>query len=226
MRKLGAFILTVIISIVAIVGVIVGWGMLSSSNECDHEYYFSDYKPASVKENGYEEYSCLNCGDVYREVIPMLEETSDQKISAEETTAKKQNLLALPIYSKSGDNVVDPVSFEADILDIEGYHHKNCYQILCVDPIGETEYQRWELNGEYKEVEGTIYMRQGNSSTSYWLEFYSGSELLYTTERLSKESTEVSFLFSVENVEFFSMCCRCEGSNGSWIIADQITISK
>ena len=220
----------VIVLMVAVLLVIVGMVayQLSSRGEgtCAHDYYLADYVPATEEENGYREYTCLHCRDTYRETVPMLEMREDVALDAQEgENTRSYNLFTLPVYSMSGRNIVNPVSFEADLLDVEGYHHKNCYQLLCSNSSSDPAYQRWELEGEYSKVDGTIYMREGNPG-SFWLEFYDGEELIYTTERLSVESTSVSFSVDVTGVNFLTMYGKFQGSMGCWIIADQITITK
>ncbi len=220
----------VIVLTVAVLLVIVGMVayQLSSRGEgtCAHDYYLADYVPATEEENGYREYTCLHCRDTYRETVPMLQMREDVALDAQEgENTRSYNLFTLPVYSMSGRNIVNPVSFEADLLDVEGYHHKNCYQLLCSNSSSDPAYQRWELEGEYSKVDGTIYMREGNPG-SFWLEFYDGEELIYTTERLSAESTSVSFSVDVTGVNFLTMYGKSQGSMGCWIIADQITITK
>jgi len=74
-------------------------------------------------------------------------------------------------------------------------------------------------------VTGTVYMRQGNSN-SYWLEFYDGEQLIFTTPRLSATNTKVEFSFDVTGVEYLTMYGRKEGATaGTWIIADPIHIT-
>lgn len=228
--KIGkAIMFTVVLLLVG--GIVLGCLLLGQlEKECTHNYYLSDYVAATAQENGYNEYTCSNCGDSYEEVIPALGEENPQEAESQEkqeeepSIARNVPLFSLPVYSSSDDNVVNDIRYEADILDIDGYHHKDCYQICCSRFENIPCYRRWELQGKYSQVSGTIYMRQGED-TSFWLEFYDGEQLIHTTKRLSKETTVVSFDFDVTDVNFLTMYAWCEGSEGAWIIADNIYIS-
>ncbi len=193
--------------------------------ECEHNFYLSDYLAATAAENGYNEYTCLNCGETYRETIPALGEKSGEteEESMQEFT-RTLPLLSLPAYSSSDSAAISHVYYKAEVMDIGGWKHEDCYEICCSESKNEPSYRRWELGGDYAEVSGTIYMRQG-ASTSYWLEFYDGEQIIFTTPRVSKESPSAEFSFDVTGVEYLTMYGWRDGSTGSWIIADNIYIT-
>ncbi|MBR5792114.1 MAG: hypothetical protein IKY34_03275 [Ruminiclostridium sp.] len=216
-------ILSVAVCCVAIVSLLASCGEKS----CEHEFYLSDYVAPTATENGHNDYACLNCGTTYQEAIPATGEAPPgvvgddiESTEPEEDVSRAISLLSLPVYSSNGTSV----SYEADIEDIDGWRHKDCYQICCSHSETSPNFRRWELAGNYSEVSGTIYMRQGNSC-SYWLEFYDGEQLIYTTPRLSSSTTSVDFSFDVTGVEYLTMYSWVDGSNGCWIIADPINIT-
>ena len=210
----------------------VSVGLLSSCGEktCEHEFYLADYVAPTATENGHNDYACLNCGTTYQEAIPATGENlvtaeDDPESTAPEAAATRTiSLLSLPEYSSSDSSAVGHLSYEADIEDIDGWRHKDCYSICCSRSESDPCFRRWELAGNYAEVSGTIYMRQGNSC-SYWLEFYDGEQLIYTTPRLSSSATSVEFSFDVTGVEYLTMYSWVDGSTGTWIIADPINIT-
>jgi len=206
----------------------VSVGLLSSCGEktCEHEFYLSDYVAPTATENGHNDYACLNCGTTYQEAIPATGETEGPTgggFGEEPTPSRTLDLLSFPAYSSSDSAAIAHLQYEAEILDFDNWKHENCYQICC--GFSDDCFRRWELNGGYSEVTGTVYMRQGNSN-SYWLEFYDGEQLIFTTPRLSATNTKVEFSFDVTGVEYLTMYGRKEGATaGTWIIADPIHIT-
>lgn len=190
--------------------------------QCEHQFYRSDYVAPTELENGYDEYTCLNCDKTYQEVIPA-EGQAETKEESSDPSSHTLDLLSFPAYSSSDSTAIAHLQYEAEILDFDNWKHENCYQICC--GFSDDCFRRWELNGGYSEVTGTIYMRQGNSN-SYWLEFYDAEQLIFTTPRLSATNTKVEFSFDVTDVEFLTMYGRKEGATaGTWIIADPIQIT-
>lgn len=218
---------------IVLVLIILGLGVaivycFSASEEkiCNHDFYLSDYIAPTESENGQNEYTCLQCGETYQEVIPALGESSEepQQQDEGELNTRTLQLLALPAYSSSDSPAIFHNEYKGETMDIAGWKHEDCYEICCSASKNEPYYRRWELNGDYREVSGTIYMKQG-ASTSYWLEFYDGEQLIFTTPRLSDQSHSVEFTFDVTGVEYLTMYGCREGSSGSWIIADDILIT-
>ncbi len=203
-----------------------------TGNECDHNYYRSDYVEASVGKEGYEEYTCSECGKTYTEVIPALKsseieqpESGSGEPEQEEEKAEEEdtqvNLLDLPFYSTSED-YNDPFEYETDIQDLDGWRHKDCYSVLCTYDEGiDACFTRWELDGAYNTLCGTICLRDKSVN---WLEFYDGNDLIYTTDKISEENTSTSFEIDVRDVEYLTMYCYSD--QVSWIIADDIILTK
>lgn len=220
-KKVIVFVLFLLICGVAV----MYFRSVPEEEVCDHEFYLSDYIAATASENGYNEYTCLRCGETYRETIPALGEGGEkEEEDVLQETSRTLPLLSLPVYSSSDSPAISHVYYKAEIMDIDGWKHEDCYEICCSESKNEPSYRRWELGGDYAEVSGTIYMRQG-ASTSYWLEFYDGEQLIFTTPRLSEQSPSVEFSFDVTGVEYLTMYGRREGSSGTWIIADNIYIT-
>lgn len=199
--------------------------LLQGEKECEHDFYLSDYVAPTGTENGYNEYTCLKCQETYQETIPTTGEPESPEGFGSESTVRTLDLLSFPAYSSSDSPAVAHLSYEAEILDIDNWKHENCYQFACSASENEPCFRRWELNGDYSEVSGTIYMRQGNS-TSYWLEFYAGEQIIFSTPRLTANNTKVEFTFDVTGVEYLTMYGRKEGATaGTWIILDPIQIT-
>lgn len=196
----------------------------SLSKECSHNYYLSDYSAASSSKNGYNLFTCSECGNTYKETIPATDASGTETNSSKKSSSQVP-LLSLPVYSQSND-IVSIVEYKSSTEDIDAWKHTDCYTICCEDSNTSLEnFLRWELDEQYSTVSGTIYMKQG-ADNSYWLTFYDGDKLLYTTSRLTSENTSVSFEFNVSNVEYLTMYAWLDGLsyNGCWIIADNIYI--
>lgn len=141
-------------------------------------------------------------------------------------TSKKINLFDLGTYSDSG-KAVDPWSFYTSIEDVKGYKHENAYGFSCTS--GDDNWVRFDLNGKYTTLEGTIYRREpmiGNEDVS-WLKFCDGEDFLYTTGKLSENNYTTSFTVDVTGVKYLTIYFCSESSywNG-FIIADPLVISK
>ncbi len=91
---------------------------------CNHNHYLSDYQDASTSKNGFQEFTCSNCGNSYREVIPFMKNVADDELSAEEkpdnTRKKSVKLFDLPAYSDKDvlDYVAGGLSYESEVTDV------------------------------------------------------------------------------------------------------------
>ena len=76
---------------------------------CDHHYYLSGYTAATSSSNGYQEFTCSECGSTYRETIPMdhTAGASSQTSKPDLTRKRSVNLFDLPVYSNK--NAIDGV---------------------------------------------------------------------------------------------------------------------
>ena len=199
-----------------------------ASKNCNHEYYLSEHSMAVKNRNGYNIYTCKYCGDSYKEVIPPAGESLATQAGSEENdgsyskSSRSIRLFALPKYS--GDATVD---YCADRIDTAGYRHKDCYMLACRDKY--FEYVRYDLDGKYSRVSGSIYQLEDNSGPM-WLEFYDGDEFLFSSARLGKENKSVDFDFDITGVKYLTVYPKREVydviSDGCWMIADQIMLEK
>lgn len=197
----------------------------SAEAACEHDYHRSDYVAATAEENGYEEFTCSKCGNSYREVIPAVDSSSVSGSSAEEDTGSTGNqlvLFSMPVYSSE----IEP-EYESDILDSEGWHHKDCYSLCCGDKEYTTNYIRWELDKKYSTVSGSIYLENTPKYGRYWLVFCDETDTpVFTTENLNSSTSSTEFEFDVSGVKFLTMYAYCQDVDHHWIIADNIYITK
>ena len=198
---------------------------------CNHNYYLSDYTDATTSNNGFKKFTCSGCGSSYQEVIPTktastpTEAPQNTVTVPEETTpdlTRKHsvNLFDLPVYSCE-DGYVDSLCYRAEETDVDGWKHKDCY-IIC-----GSEFERWyryELNGKYSTVSGTIY-DYANSGGSGWLEFYDGKDFMAATPKVDNETTSIEFEIDITNVEYLTVHFRSTEA-GTWMIADDIVLTK
>lgn len=222
-----------IIAIVAIVAALFLFsqelkGLLpgrDASKNCNHEYYLSEYSMPERNRNGYSLYTCKYCGASYKDVIPATAEASDPQADSEEDdgsyskSSRSIRLFALPKYSGDAN-----VEYCDDRTDSAGYRHKDCYKLACQDKY--YEYARYDLDGKYSRVSGSIYQLEGNYGT-LWLEFYDGDEFLYSTARLTEENKSVDFSFDITGVRYLTVYPKTDYMfHGCWMIADQILLEK
>ena len=216
-----------LLALVLAVSVALSGCSSSKSATCEHSYYASDYSAPTTSENGYNEYTCKNCGDSYREVIPMLsaDVTSTSAPEADNDGGRKKddrtiNLFDLPIYSSSY-STSEP-SFESDYLDISGYHHENCY-ILWGDR--NNNWVRYDLGGNYSKLSCKLYGSHNSYGNTY-VEFYDGDEFLGSTARMNQENPSTEYELDITGVEYLTIYCKGESYDSSHVIFDPITISK
>lgn len=203
----------------------------SSGNQtvCSHNYYLSSHSDATSSENGFNEYTCSNCGKSYREVIPPkgMEEgnsngTSD--IEAPDLTRKQSvNLFDMPAYSDKDvlSGSVGLLEYESEAIDVEGWKHSDCYRICG------SKYEAWvryELDGKYSTIFGKLY-DANDSGGSGWLEFYDGDDFLAATPKVDSTSTSAEFEIDITDVEFLTVHFRATEA-GTWMIADDIVLTR
>ncbi|MCI6927031.1 hypothetical protein [Butyricicoccus porcorum] len=202
----------------------------SAKAVCDHDYHRSDYAAATTDENGYEEFTCSKCGDSYREVIPALDGVSGSDSSSEENTGSTGNQLVLfdlPEYSSSSNEMISVSYYESDIVDVEGWHHKDCYTLCCGEKDKEKSYIRWELDQKYESVSGSIYLEKEPRDGRCWLVFCDEDNTpIFTTDNLNNNAASVKFEFDVSEVKFLTMYAYCQDISNPWIIVDNIYITQ
>lgn len=201
---------------------------------CSHDYYASNYVPATTTSNGYTEYTCKLCGESYKEVIPQKEPTnsegehvnSPEDVGGYSKDSKTVNLFDLPIYSKS-DDFIDTVIFMDDAVDTKGYHHYNCYEVATSE--SGLRYVRYDLGGKYRTITGTLFEFQSDSGRggTGWLEFFDGEEFLFATDKVTDETSSVTFSFDISDVKYLTIYPKCNNQYAcTWLGSDEIKISK
>lgn len=203
---------------------------VTAQKNCDHSYYLSNYAEATASTNGYKELTCSNCGNSYREVIPvkgaqgiMTEDGPVQDVVDEAPNMTRKRSIKLfdyPLYS-SECGIVQTLNYCAEETDVDGWKHKDCYK-LC-----GSEYENWyryELSGKYTTVSGTIY-DANKAGGSGWLEFYDGEDFLAATPKVDEENTSVEFEIDITGVEYLTVHFRST-EPGTWMIADDIVLTK
>lgn len=218
-RKTGAMMLATMMMLVSFAGCSAG------RKDCDHNYYLSEHKDASVTDNGYKEYTCSECGNSYHEVIPAKEAMVSSEKGKEETrdlTRKRSvNLFDLPVYSDEEvvSGTVLSLSYSAEETDADGWKHTDCYR-LCG---AKTErWIRYDLGSKYSTVSGKLY-DANNSGGSGWLEFYDGEDFLAATPKVDSQTVSVAFEIDISGVEYLTVCFRAT-EPGTWMIADDIIL--
>lgn len=80
---------------------------------CAHDYYISDYAPATYTSNGFTEYTCKQCRKSYKEVVPQMEDKTEVVPQTEDktevTAAREEN-------EETTASTEPSYSFEFDIV--------------------------------------------------------------------------------------------------------------
>lgn len=76
------------------------------------------------------------------------------------------------------------------------------------------------LDNKYSTCEGEIAWSKSdkNSKETAWIEFYSGNELIYTTEKITVDSRPLPFSFSVKGIEKLTIVTNATGSKTAWVV--------
>lgn len=201
-------------------------GCSSKADEpCAHNYYLSDIVDATTKSTGTKTFTCSKCGDTYTELIPKQEDSPVQDNTSKETepeedlTRKRSvNLFDLPIYYDHGSYIV----YVPEVMDIAGYGHDKCYVLNA--SYGE-DWARYELDGKYTTLTGTIYAQEGDFWASGWLEFYDGDEFLATSPKVNENDVSAEFEIDITGVKYLTVYFRSD-SDFYQIIADDIILTK
>lgn len=218
--KIGVFVLAMMIMLTSFAGCSTG------QKDCDHNYYLSNYKDASVTANGYKEYTCSECGNSYQEMILAKEAVASSENGKEEadlTRKRSVNLFDLPVYSDKEviNGIVLSLSYSAEETDADGWKHTDCYR-LC-----GTKTERWiryDIGSKYNTVSGKLY-DANSSGGSGWLEFYDGEDFLAATPKVDSETVSVEFEIDISGVEYLTVHFRATES-GTWMIADDIILAN
>lgn len=204
----------------------------TQTTSCEHDYYLSDYTAPTATQNGSSRYTCKKCDNTYTEVIPATGVASDHNSDngSYSRSSTKFNLADLPTYSINGvGSYAYRVTNEA--MDVKGYKHKNIvHSCTYTSDDYDPGYVRFELEGKYSQIEGTIYLEEDGAGDYVWLEFYDGEDFLYSTEKIDTSNYKVSFSFDISGVNYLTIYPKRVGG-GSWetpkyIIWDKITVSK
>lgn len=224
MRKHVALIL-----LISILLTICGCTTAAPQN-CNHNYYLSDYVEASNMTNGHKHFTCSNCGHSYDEVIPKKdpssnpsEKTEPTQVEEDPTRKRSVKLFDYPMYSNHDviTGVVDLLKYCSEETDVDGWKHTDCYKIC-----GSTTdaWIRYEINGNFSTVSGRIF-DFNNSGGSGWLEFYDGEDFLASTKKVGDGVSSIEFEFDIAGVKYLTVYFRAT-SAGTWMIADDIMMTK
>lgn len=195
-------------------------GIGSNEAACSHNYYLSDYSDATSSTNGYQKFTCSNCGHTYQEVIPAKGTDTSKTEEADLTRKKSVNLFDLPVYSEH-IGIVVPLSYCSERTDVDGWKHTNCYEI-CGST--EEEWIRYELNGKYTTIVGELF-DANDSGGAGWLEFYDGEDFIAATPKVDKNTSSVEFEIDITGVEYLTVHL-CATETGTWMIADDIILTN
>lgn len=82
------------------------------------------------------------------------------------------------------------------------------------------------LDNKYSTCEGEIAWAKNdkNSKETAWIEFYSGDELIYITDKITVDSRPLTFSFSVDGIEKLTIVRNATGSSSSWIIYSYLNL--
>lgn len=94
--------------------------------------------------------------------------------------------------------------------------------------INSTYNPTYLLDKKYSSCEGEIAWSKSdkNSKETAWIEFYSGDELIYITEKITVDSRPLAFSFSVDDVEKITILRNATGGSSSWIIYTYLDFVK
>lgn len=229
-------IVTVFVLTIAMIVVLLGCGVAASNpKDCVHDYYLSDHEPSSTEQNGYNIYTCKKCGNTYKEIIPAIKVpaavTETPKPNSIDMTEKidvskyssKTELFSLELYSSSS-SIYNP-KYTAEALDAKGYKHEDVYTVNT--SWGGEDYFRYELNGKYEVLTGTIYIMDAiNGLDVVWLDFYNGEDYLFSTKKLSDSRLSDSFEIDIRGVDYLTVYPRQEGFYGNPIITENFFLYK
>lgn len=187
---------------------------------CAHNYYLSDYLDATGSANGYQKYTCSNCGHTYQEVIPAKGTNANESQEPDLTRKKSVNLFDLPIYSDEMGTVL-PLIYCSELTDVDGWKHTSCYEIC-----GRTTetWVRYELNGKYTTIVGKLF-DANDAGGAGWLEFYDGEDFLAATPKIDENTSSVEFTIDITGVEFLTVHF-CATRAGTWMIADDVMLTN
>jgi len=227
--KIILIVLTALLMVVSFCGC-----SAASQKDCNHNYYLFDYAEASTTTNGYKEFTCSNCGNSYKEIIPIKEaiEAKEANAMVPQTTKEEApdltrkrsvNLFDLPVYSDKEvfSGGVNDLCYSPEKTDVDGWKHKDCYMIC-----GSTyeSWVRYEINGKYTTVSGNLY-DANSSGGSGWLEFYEGEDFLAATPKVDNENSSVEFEIDITGVEYLTVHF-CATKAGTWMIADDVMMTN
>ncbi len=211
-------------SVIAIILLVLLYGCASQNQICNHSYYLSNYSAGSGSVNGYNEYTCSNCGNSYREIIPAKSASSDDNTELEDLTRKKAvSLFDLPVYSDKNvfSSAVNSLSYCSEKTDVDGWKHTNCYQ-FCGSP--HECWVRYELDGKYNTLSGKIFDYNDEGGTG-WLEFYDGEDFVATSPKIGEGTSSAEFEIDISDVQYLTVHFRAT-EVGTWMIADKLIVSK
>lgn len=218
MTRILCLVLTVAVFITAFCGC-----SAISRKMCSHNYYLSDYTEATASADGSKTFTCSNCGNSYREIIPAQISAAAEETAPDLTRKRSVKLFDYPVYSNKNviTGAVDKMVYCAEKVDTDGWKHTDCYEICGA------EYEAWvryEISGKYTALSGKLY-DSNSSGGAGWLEFYDGEEFLAATPKVDNENTSVEFEIDITGVDYLTVHFRSDKA-GTWMIADDIVMTK
>ena len=198
------------------------------SSDCSHSYYLSDHSAPTGTTDGYNVYTCRDCGNSYREVVP----ATGQKISTSDPMvtnapqsgygkdSKSVKLFDLPVYSGE----ITP-RYESDITDSKGYRHRDCYSLLPMANNNDA-YVRYEIDDKYSTLSGKLYKTESGLA-SMWIEIYDGDEFIYSSAKVNDDNPVAEFSIDISGIDYLTIYPLVDSYfYAGRIIADQLMVSK
>ena len=141
---------------------------------------------------------------------------------------ENRNLFEFPLYNDSDyfRYTGGCYYFCSSVEDSRGYFHYDSY---CLKVLSKNKsWVRYDLNGEYNTLSGTLYWCESSfsvSNSASWLEFYNGEEWFYTTDKLTENNPILDFKIDISGVKYLTIYfCSYSDIYSANIIADPLVI--
>lgn len=134
-------------------------------------------------------------------------ETTSDSDTIYNNTGKKVSIFNLETFRGNGKWSIP--SFDNEYTDTYGNEYPKAHiaNHYSTSKDNLSLVSTYLLNGQYSLCEGQIAWAKidKNASGSVWIDFYSGDTLIYSTDRISATDKIITFSFSVEGIETFTI---------------------